>query len=141
MKMLQKLSMLVVLLMIIFTSAGISKLSAQDKPDYSGMWDFTFYNPEGKVEGLRTLEVTGDGLISGKANMYLGNVVYLTEIDADLSDEGIVRDGTLTDHDKIEVTGTLKGLFTISEGNGEWLNYHGKSGTWKAVRSDKKTKN
>lgn len=141
MKMLQKIAMPLLLLMIIFTSAGMNKVSAQDKPDYSGTWSFTFYNPEGKVVGLRTLEISGDGLISDQANMYLGEIVYLTDIEADLSDNGIVRDGTLTDHDKIEVNGTMRGSFTVSEGNGEWTDYHGKSGTWKAVRSDKKAKN
>ncbi|MCB0728806.1 MAG: hypothetical protein KDD00_15185 [Ignavibacteriae bacterium] len=141
MKMLQKIVMPLFLLMIIITASGINKVSAQDKPDYSGTWSITFYNPEGKVVGLRTLEVSGDGLISDKANMYLGEIVYLTDIEADLSDNGIVRDGTLTDHDKIEVTGTLRGSFTVSEGNGEWTDYHGSSGTWKAVRSDKKAKN
>ncbi|HMQ68062.1 MAG TPA: hypothetical protein PKC58_03665 [Ignavibacteria bacterium] len=139
--MLQKFAVTLLLLMIILTSAGINKVSAQDKPDYSGTWSFTFYNPEGKVVGLRTLEVSGDGLISDQANMYLGEIVYLTDIEADLSDNGMVRDGTLTDHDKIEVTGTMTGIFTISEGNGEWTDYHGKSGSWKAVRSDKKVKN
>jgi hypothetical protein len=137
MKMLQKSKMLILILALIFTSISIQNISAQNKPEYSGTWDLTFYNPEGKVIGLRTLEISGDGLISDKANFYLGEIVYLTDIEADLSDNGIVRDGTLTDHDKIEVTGMMTGSFTVSDGNGEWKNYHGKSGSWKAVRSDK----
>lgn len=109
-------------------------------PDFSGNWDFTFYDAAGTLQGTKTLEVAEDGSISGKVILSLDNVIYNTEVSAVVAKNGKVNDGSLTDTDKLEMHGTLTGSFTDSEGSGKWQNYYGKSGTWQAKRSTKKIK-
>lgn len=106
-------------------------------PDYSGSWDFSFYDDAGVLQGKKTLNVSEDGSISGKAILNLSNVIYNTEVDGTILPNGRISDGSLTDTDKLDMVGVLTGTFTREEGNGKWKNYYNKSGTWKAIRSEK----
>jgi len=136
MKKLPKLLSLFVALFLV-SGAYFESVAAPALPDYSGTWKISFYDASGKLQGSRTLSISEDGSISDKANLIIDNVVYLTEISAAVSPNGKVVDGTVTDTYKIENVGLLTGTFTEEEGNGEWKNYYGKGGTWKAVRSTK----
>jgi len=135
----KKLTKLLSLFVMLFLVSGtyFESIAAPVVPDYSGSWKITFYDASGKLQGSRTISITEDGSISDKANLSLDNVVYLTEISASVSSKGKVLDGTLTDTYMIDMVGVLTGSFTESEGSGEWKNYYGKSGTWKAVRTTK----
>lgn len=120
---------------MLFLVSGIylESIASPLSPDYSGKWKISFYDASGKLQGARTVTIE-DGAISDKTNMIFDNVVHLTEISASISSNGKVVDGTLTDTDNLDRSGVLAGSFKKSEGSGEWKNYHGKSGTWKAVR-------
>jgi hypothetical protein len=107
-------------------------------PDFSGSWEFTFYDEAGNFQGKKTIEIGEDGSISGKVILSIDNVIYNTEVSASLSAAGRINDGTLTDTDKLEMVGALTGSFTDTEGKGKWRNYYGKSGSWEAKRSEKK---
>lgn len=107
-------------------------------PGFAGIWDFTFYDASGKMQGKKTLEIAEDGSISGKVVMNIDNTIYNTEVSANITKNGKVNDGTLTDTDRLEMVGSMTGTFIESEGGkGTWKNYYGKSGTWEAKRSEK----
>lgn len=139
MKSLTKLFALVMMLVIASGSYLDSKASSVE-PDFTGTWDITFYDAAGKIQGGKTITIEQDGSISSKTNMNLNNTIYVTEISATVSPRGTVQDGTLTNTDKLDMQGILTGTFTETEGNGQWKDYYGKSGTWKAVRSEKMEK-
>jgi len=129
------------LLILVLTSGSvISSASANTIPDYSGAWDWYFYDSAGKVVCAKTLVISDDGSVSVKGNIYIDNVVYLTKISAVIASNGKVTEGELVNMSKLEMVGTITGSFTDTEGKGEWKNYLGTSGTWKATRSDKKVK-
>ena len=132
---LKKLPLLLSLLAILlFTSGSYIKSIAMSKgPDYSGNWEFFFYDDAGKLQGRKVLSISNDGSISGKVILNLDYIVYNTEVSGSVTPNGKVNDGSLTDTDKLEMVGVLTGSFTENEGNGKWKNYYGKSGTWKAT--------
>ncbi|MEO8209005.1 MAG: hypothetical protein ABI840_00475 [bacterium] len=117
-----------------------SAASVSTIPDYSGSWDFTFYDASGKLQGKKTIVISDDGSFSDKAILEIDFTVYLTKLSGSISDKGKVEDGTLTDADTFKMEGILTGNFTDSEGSGVWKNYYKKSGTWKAKRSTKDDK-
>jgi len=139
---LKKLQLVFSFLLMIFLTTGIliSSASANTIPDYSGAWDWYFYDSAGKVVCAKTLVISDDGSVSVKGNIYIDNVVYLTKISAVIASNGKVTEGELVNMSKLEMVGTITGSFTDTEGKGEWKNYLGTSGTWKATRSDKKVK-
>lgn len=124
----------------IFLISGLQNSTASVVPDHSGKWEISFYDASGKLEGIRTITISGDGTISDKINLEIDKIVYLTEISAVVTSNGKIKDGSLTNTDKLSMVGTMTGSFTETEGKGEWKNYYGKSGTWTAKRSDKKDK-
>lgn len=128
----KKLALLLSLFAMFFLASGSTD------SDYSGSWDITFYDASGKKVGSKTITISEEGSISGKAVMNIDNTIYLTEIAGSVSSSnGKVLDGKLTDTDKLEMEGVLTGSFNKTEGKGEWKNYYSKSGTWKANRSTK----
>ena len=138
----KRIPLLFSFLIMLFLSAGsISKAATIPlETDYSGAWDFYFYNTEGKVDAAKTIVIADDGSISVKAVMYIDNVVYQTRISAKVLPSGKISEGELIYLSNLEMVGQLTGSFTDTEGSGEWKNYQGKSVTWKAKRSDKKVK-
>ena len=134
----KKMYPLLSVFIFIFLISGLQNSTAAIVPDYSGKWEITFFDASGKVEGVRTITISGDGAISDKINLELDRVVYLTEISAIVTSSGKLKDGSLTNTDKLNMVGVMTGSFTETEGKGEWKNYYGKSGTWTAKRSDKK---
>jgi hypothetical protein len=138
----KKLPLLTVLLALLFFASGnlIKSSAANTIPDYSGNWDFFFYDASGKLQGKKTIFISESGSVSDKVILNLDNVIYNTEISCALATNGKVIDGNLTDTDKLEMVGVLTGNFTELEGNGTWTNYYKKSGTWKASRSTKQDK-
>lgn len=130
-----------VLIMLFLASGSFARsISSASDPDYSGAWDFYFYDASGKVVAAKTLAISDDGSISVKGNMFIDNVVYQTKISAIVSPDGKLKEGELIYLTNLEITGSMTGKFTETEGKGEWKNYQGKSGTWKATRSEKKVK-
>lgn len=130
-------------LAIIFLLSGAFNLSnASGSPDYSGKWNISFYDASGKFIGGNTINVSEfDGSISGKTILNINSTVYLTEVNGTvISVSGKLKDGDITDNDKLEMTGKLTGSFTETEGSGEWKDYYGKGGTWKAKRPSKDDK-
>ena len=136
----KKLPLLLSLFVMLFLAAGsnFKNISAHTIPDFSGNWDIMFYDASGKMEGKKTVAINERGSFSDKVILNINNVIYNTEISATLSKQGKVQDGVLTDTDKLEMTGVLTGNFSTDAGQGEWKNYYGSSGTWKAVRSENK---
>lgn len=135
----KKLTKLLPFFVMLFLVSGtyFESIASPVIPDYSGTWKISFYDASGKLQGGRTISISEEGTISDKANLVFGKVVYLTELSASISSKGKVLDGTLTDTYKLDMVGVLTGTFTESEGSGQWKNYYGKSGTWKAVRTTK----
>ena len=134
-------AVLSLLVMFLFTAVGFAKVNnTPTLPDYSGNWDFYFYDNADKVVGAKTLSISEDGSISVKANILLETVVYDTRISAIVSESGKVTEGEMMYMTKQEMVGTFTGNFNEAGGSGTWKNYMGKSGTWKATRTDKKTK-
>lgn len=126
------------LVMVFFTASSFAKNnSVNSTPDYSGSWDFYFYDNAGTVVGAKKLEISEDGSISVKANIILETVVYDTRISAVISSTGKVTEGELMYMTKQNMVGNMTGSFTKEGGSGEWKNYMGKSGTWKATRTVK----
>lgn len=138
----KKIQLLFTFIVMLFLATGsfAKSISSDPDPDYSGAWDFYFYDTAGKVIGAKTLAISEDGSISVKGNIYINNVVYQTKITAKVSPDGKVKEGELIYLSNLEMVGTMSGNFTDKEGKGEWKNYQGKSGTWKATRSDKKVR-
>ncbi|MDQ3020143.1 MAG: hypothetical protein M3R36_06200 [Bacteroidota bacterium] len=128
--------------MFIFASGSYHESTASVPiiPDYSGSWDFTFYDSSGKLQGKKTIVISEDGSFSEKAIMEIDYTAYLTKLSGSISSKGKLLDGTLTDADTFKMEGVLTGNFTDSEGSGVWKNYYKKSGTWKAKRSTKDDK-
>lgn len=137
-----KIQIFYAFIVMLFLTAGTFARgnTPQAYPDYSGTWDFYFYDKADKVVGAKTLNISDDGSISVKTNIHLDNVVYLTRLSAVVSPNGKVSEGELMYLTNQDMIGTLTGTFTQSEGKGVWKDYMGKSGTWKATRSDKKVK-
>lgn len=138
----RKIQFLFTFMLMLFVASGsfAKNISTVSEPDYSGAWDFYFYDAAGKVVAAKTLAISEDGSISVKGNVYIDNVVYLTKFSGVVAPDGKVKEGELVYLKKLENVGTITGSFTETEGKGEWKNYLGKSGTWKATRSDKKVK-
>ena len=131
--------LLTLLVMVFFTAGSFAKSnSVKTTPDYSGTWDLYFYDNAGKVVGAKKLEVSEDGSISAKANIILATVVYDTRVSAVVLKNGRVTDGELMYMTKQDMVGSITGNFTETVGSGEWKNYMGNSGTWKATRSNTK---
>jgi len=86
---LKKLQLVFSFLLMIFLTSGslISSASANTIPDYSGAWDWYFYDSAGKVVCAKTLVISDDGSVSVKGNIYIDNVVYLTKISAVIAPE------------------------------------------------------
>jgi hypothetical protein len=136
----KKLPPLLFLFVMFFLASGSSYKSyaaAPDNPDFTGKWDISFYDASGKFLGAKTVTIPEDGSISEKAILRIDNTIYKTRISCTVSPDGKVKDGSLTDTDKLEMEGTLSGSFTDSEGSGQWKNYYKTGGTWKAKRSTK----
>lgn len=134
----KKFALLFSMLLMCLISTGYKSISALTAPDYSGKWDLTFYDAAGNLYGKRTISISEDGSISDKAVLNIGTMIYLTEISAIISNNGKLKEGKLTDTDNLDMVGSFTGSFTEMEGTGNWKNYYGKSGTWKAERSQKK---
>ena len=129
------------LVMLFLTAGNFAKsVNAKTNPDFTGTWEFNFYDNADKLIGVKTLVVSDDGNVSAVTNIYIDNFVYDTRISAVISPDGKIKGGELIYLSKQEMVGSLKGSFTKAGGSGVWKNYMGKSGTWKAVRSDKKVK-
>ncbi|HMS64371.1 MAG TPA: hypothetical protein PKD83_03855 [Ignavibacteria bacterium] len=137
-----KLQLVFTLLVMLFFTAGsfAKNIPVIASPDYSGTWDFYFYDTSDKVVGAKTLLVKDDGTISAITNVYIDNFVYDTRISAIVSANGKVSEGEMIYLTKQENVGSFTGSFSDAGGSGTWKNYMGKSGTWKATRSDKKIK-
>ncbi len=139
----KKLSFLFSLIITISLASGsmAKNFPPLSIPGFQGIWDFTFYDASGKMQGKKTLQISEDGSVSGKVIMNIDNTIYNTEVSAVITKRGKVNDGSLTDTDKLEMVGSLTGSFSESEGGkGAWKNYYGKSGTWEAKRSDKENR-
>ncbi len=138
---LKKLPLLLSLFAMLFLATGsYVKSNTSTIPDLSGSWDISFYDASGALQGKKTISINDDGSVSDKVILNLNNVIYNTELSALVQANGRVKDGKLTDTDKLEMEGSFTGTFTETEGNGSWKNYYNKSGTWKATRSTKKDK-
>ncbi len=108
MKSRKKIIILLSLFTMFFLASGYTVPTI---PDFEGNWYVSFYNAAGKLQGSKTLTISEDGTFSGNAILIIDNVIYQTEISGIVSNNGAIREGTLTDVDKLEMEGIFKGIF------------------------------